>query len=435
MSVNEIENKRSVIEQAGLIPGQLALENRATLMSSVAPSQFEPEMLVVDFGAGTVDAAYFKDDSIRDVATFLGSGDQCSRVLEDQFTVEFPTAELIKQQVGDRDNVQFTDMTGQERRLPSIEIKKQLVPILKRQVEQVSDWLDDRSVKLACLAGGGSRFPFLSDIVSKITGIPGNRIVNKPPRVPDYVQDDNNLISHSSDYTALGMLLLLRKGETRHYHEFTVNGHSMRFLTDRSTVRARTICQYRGVTSVEPPPESAVMVEIDGEWHTERWEGQVEPEVTVEGNHVELDYEIRNGDRIEIDPPDEPEPVHLTAEAFLPEDVLRVNYRGDEYVFNAKLIQDDGEEMAPADRLTDGSSYHLQTEFTRDEITREIARRGADLTDPLLWKHEGTYTEREQFPIGETVEIIRGDTRVSVGLREIDRGNPPESEPIDHSLD
>jgi cell division protein FtsA len=430
--MREIENKRNVITQAGLAPGRVVLEPRAALRATVSPAEFDGSVVVIDFGAGTIDVAHLEGGRVRDYETFLGGGDAVTEEIESRGRMSFTEAEQVKSSLG-HEPISYTDVTGADRQLTRDELEGMIIPVLKDQLGALRDWFSERDPELVFLAGGGARFDFLGRLVGRMLDVDRDSVVHGPPGTIDDVSDEKELIRSSADFTALGTLLLVSEGRGRQYLRLTVNGRPYAKLMESESMTAGALREELGFESREPIPESAVMVQLDGDWETFRADHRLDPIVRVGEEVVDDQYELRSGDEVTIEPAEEPQSVDLRARDCLPDEILRVTYGDRELELKPYLTDTNGEVLSGDDRLEDGKQYTTHTSFPPETVLENVNQQLGDGPRQPLWKVEGQFTHPRDFEPGEHVELINGLSVEDTGLgrlEEVPEDGTPISTPL-----
>ena len=432
LPIRAIENKRNVLLEADLVPGRVLLEPRAVISGCVPSNQWEFSMAVMDFGAGTIDLALIEQGVVKDVETFLGSGDEVSRALQQQFEVSFDESEAIKRQV-DEKRVQYTDFSGDQRTVDSDSVITVVTQQLKKQLQRIRNWLEQHHPKLIFLAGGGSQFPFLPRMIARLFKYDEEQVINRPQLPREFDQLAQPVLPE--EYTALGISREIHEGRGARYLRAKVNDQPWaRLLTKDETYTVEQLLKEKGWESREPVPDSAMMVCLDGDWETFRADFRRKATVYVQGERVDPDYEIRSGDEIEVDPPEDPKPVNVTAGECVPDVELRVRFRESEWLFLPTLVDSRGRELEHDDTLEDGEEYQRKMTWTREEILNSLTEQSVDLPDRCLWKVNSTYTHDQEFHAGDSVRIVSAMDPKGAGLGQVTQ-IPDEPIALSTSLD
>lgn len=175
-----IEGLYTCMDNNGLEVCNLTLEPIAAMDLIIPPELRLLNLALVDIGAGTSDIAISKNGSIvgYDMATI--AGDEITECIMRNYLVDFNAAEEIKSNLSNNENnIEFTNVLGLTETLN----KKEVIEIIK---PSVYDLCSDITAKITnmnkeapaavFLAGGGSKTPFLIELLAEFLNIPHSRI-------------------------------------------------------------------------------------------------------------------------------------------------------------------------------------------------------------------------------------------------------------------
>ncbi len=435
LNLQDIQNKKNVLKAAGLVPGRLVLEPRAAVEAAMPDDEFVPRLGLIDFGAGTIDAALLEEGKIRDFCTLPGSGDKLTRKLEQVLLVDFKRAEKIKKKLQAVEEVEYEEMSGDSVEVSRSQMCRWLNPVLSEEIRPLKKWFDERTPELLFLAGGGSQFPGIEKIVSRVLKIDVENIILRPPWASDRVSDPRGLLSSNADYTAYGILLIAAANRGRFCLELTVNGDNMVRLVQGDEYRVSDLTDDLGYKSHDPHPQSAKMFKIEGEWETVKKDQDLSPVVEVNGQKAAADTVLRSGDNVSIMPAEKPEPVEVSASEFLPSRKLLLHWKDKTFELPARLRKNTGEVIYPARELEDGAEYARELFYSREEIIEYLQRRGVRPSGELLWMKNGKFCRDEQFKIGDEVKLLPAVDVEEVGLNRLNNLPASSDRPIPYPLD
>lgn len=415
LPMHEVENKQNVLIEADLVPGRVMLEPRAVISAFTPEDHRDLSRAVIDFGAGTIDLAYMEEGRVQDVETFIGSGDQLTQAIQDEFRVSFQQGEQIKKQAGES-TVQGRDFHGETVEYDGDVLTHTITSCLKGQILSFNPWLEEHSPRLIFLAGGGSQFLFLPRMIARILGRPEEEIISNLPFHLDSDESDFN----PADYTALGMARELGKDRGLIYLRFEVNDEPMSFLLDPDEeYTVADLLRDRGWETRTPAPESAMMIGIDGDWKTFRSDDRLTARVQRDGETLDEQAVLRTGDELSVDPPEKPGQVEVMAEDLLPEEQLRVSFNGDTFYREPYLVDENGSIVTGRDRLEDGREYQRKQSWNREEILNFLDSKQSIFPGSQLWKKNGRFTRDQMFHVEDTLEIFRELDPATVGLSKL----------------
>ncbi|HCX62598.1 MAG TPA: ATPase [Clostridiales bacterium] len=175
-----IEGLYSCMDKNNLVVCNLTLEPIAA-MDLIIPRELRLlNLALVDIGAGTSDIAISKDGSIvgYDMATI--AGDEITECLMKSYLVDFNTAEEIKSSLTvDTDHISIKNVLGFTQDFSKQEIFESIktaVYDLGSDISAKIHKMNNSSPAAVFLAGGGSKTPFLREVLSEFLNIPQSRI-------------------------------------------------------------------------------------------------------------------------------------------------------------------------------------------------------------------------------------------------------------------
>lgn len=177
-----IEGLYSCMDNNNLEVRNLTLEPIAAMDLIIPPELRLLNLGLVDIGAGTSDIAISKGGSIvgYDMATI--AGDEITECLMKNYLVDFNTAEEIKASLNeytDNDCISINNILGFTQDISKQEILESIKTSAYDLCADIStkiSKMNSDSPAAVFLAGGGSKTPFLSEILSEFLNIPPSRI-------------------------------------------------------------------------------------------------------------------------------------------------------------------------------------------------------------------------------------------------------------------
>ncbi|WP_313345146.1 cell division FtsA domain-containing protein [Sedimentibacter sp.] len=175
-----IEGLYSCMDKNNLEVINLTLEPIAAMDLIIPPELRLLNLALVDIGAGTSDIAISKDGSIvgYDMATI--AGDEITECLMKNYLLDFNAAEEIKSELsGDKDCISVKNVLGFTQDVNKQEIFESIKPAVYDLGSDISTKIhkmNNSSPAAVFLAGGGSKTPFLREILSEFLNIPQSRI-------------------------------------------------------------------------------------------------------------------------------------------------------------------------------------------------------------------------------------------------------------------
>ncbi len=173
-----VESLYAAMQQADMEVAGLTLEPIAAMNAAIPDKLRLLNLVMVDIGAGTSDIAVCKNGRVVGYTMATLAGDEITEALVQAYLVDFDTAEQIKLQLGEKEEIIFTDILGCEQRHES----KAILELLEESVQKLAKEISDRILEVnggrpsaVFLAGGGSHMVGLPERITECLGIPAER--------------------------------------------------------------------------------------------------------------------------------------------------------------------------------------------------------------------------------------------------------------------
>lgn len=221
-----VDSLYSVMNKVSLNVVNLTLEPIAAMEAVVPKNLRLLNIALVDVGAGTSDIAICNKESVTAYGMVPQAGDEVTEAIAQAYLVDFNTAERMKKEATEKEQVAYTDIIGFENTVSSEEIYKLAEPIVQKIAEEVARKIIDlngsKAPSAVFLVGGGAHTPFLKELISEKLNIPIQRIgIKGRDAVTDCVCTD--LTPGSSGVTVLGIALLSIKSLGHNFIDVTLN--------------------------------------------------------------------------------------------------------------------------------------------------------------------------------------------------------------------
>lgn len=298
-----VESLYSVIEKCGLEISTLTLEPIAAIEAVVPKNLRLLNIAMVDIGAGTSDIAISSKESISAYGMVPMAGDEVTEVIAQSCLVDFNTAEIIKRQIDQEENITFTDVLGIENTKSSEEIKSYIKPIVKELGEVISKKiieLNGNKVPSAIfLVGGGAHTPGLLEEISNNVNLPIQRIAIKDRTCINDCISNNDL--GSAGVTVIGIALVGIKNEGNDFINVDVNYVPISLFNSHQNTVADALVK----ASINPElliskRGKNLRYTLNGVKKITFGEKGVNSIIRVNGNISSLETKINDGDSISV---------------------------------------------------------------------------------------------------------------------------------------
>ncbi|MDK2967974.1 cell division FtsA domain-containing protein [Lacrimispora sp.] len=179
-----VESLYAAMHKIGLEVASLTLEPIAAINAAIPQNIRLLNLAMVDIGAGTSDIAVCRDGSVTGYTMAILAGDEITESIMKEYLVDFSTAEKIKSQIDEAEELKFTDILGFEQTITREAVFGSIKEASSRLCQEISEKIlevNGGMPSAVFLAGGGSRLAGLKEgivehlkIDSKRVAIAGN---------------------------------------------------------------------------------------------------------------------------------------------------------------------------------------------------------------------------------------------------------------------
>lgn len=161
-----VESLYAAMHKMGLEVGSLTLEPIAAINAAIPQNIRLLNLAMVDIGAGTSDIAVCRDGSVTGYTMAILAGDEITESIMKEYLVDFDTAEKIKSEIDEAEELHFTDILGFEQTITREAIFESIKEASSRLCEEISSKILEVNGGIPSavfLAGGGSRLSGLKE--------------------------------------------------------------------------------------------------------------------------------------------------------------------------------------------------------------------------------------------------------------------------------
>lgn len=298
-----VDSLYSVMNKVGLKVNNLTLEPIASIEAVVPKKLRLLNIALVDIGAGTSDIAISSKDSISSYGMVSQAGDEVTEAIVQECLVDFNTAEYIKINLTENEEITYTDVIGLENTVKSESILKIIKPIVKKIAEAIGKKIIELNANkppsALFLVGGGAHTPGIISELSEILNMPIQRIAIKDRKAIENCVSDNNI--GSAGVTVLGIALTSIKNGNNDFIEVTLNetpvtmfnshNHSVMDVIIHAGINPSMLITKNGKN---------LRYTLNGVKRVTFGERGRSPKIKVNGSIESLDKIIKSGDNIEI---------------------------------------------------------------------------------------------------------------------------------------
>lgn len=174
-----VESLYSAMHKINLEVASLTLEPIAAINAAIPQNIRLLNLAMVDIGAGTSDIAVCRDGSVTGYTMAILAGDEITETIMKEYLVDFDTAEKIKAEIDEAEEIQFMDILGFEQVITRKAIFECIKEASSRLCEEISAKIMEVNggvPSAVFLAGGGSRLSGLKEGIVEYLKIDSKRV-------------------------------------------------------------------------------------------------------------------------------------------------------------------------------------------------------------------------------------------------------------------
>lgn len=367
-----VDGLYKAVELAGLQVANLTLEPIAAIQVAI-PEKFRMlNIALVDVGAGTSDISITRDGVIEAYGMIPVAGDSLTEVVARHCLVDFNTAEQIKRQAEEQEEISYVDIIG----LPQTIGREELFAILKPGIENMTkpvaecirELNGDKPVSAVFVVGGGGRIPGYTEALAEELGIVKERVALRGKEVMGEIDFPEGIEKSSLLVTPVGICLNFYE-QSNNFIFVTFNEARVKVYDNGrlSVVDAAMQADFPN-DGLFPKRGKELNYTVDGKVRMKRGELGEAAVITVNGEAADIHTPIKANDIVQVTPSTEGEPAKLEIRS-LPEfqQSIRVNVN-DKKVELPKFAQVNGALQSGYYEVHDGDVICMLDYYTVAQV-------------------------------------------------------------------
>ncbi|NMA82782.1 MAG: cell division protein FtsA [Epulopiscium sp.] len=302
-----IDSLYAVVQRAGLEVMNLTLEPIAAI-EVVIPKEIQLlNLALVDIGAGTSDIAITKEGSISAYGMIPVAGDEITEQILHHCLTDFNTAEQIKLQISQKDEITFQDIFGLSQTIS----KETLLEILEPAVDKIALDISQKILTLNggkspnavfCVGGGSQMIGFVEKLAAYLE-LPIGRVAIRGLEVAAKRIGFPSKLSGPEMITPLGLCLVSISQRGNSFVDIIFNKEPLRLFNTHSLV-VMDVATYKGFdhTNLISRKGKDLVFILNGESKKIKGEIGQPAQISLNGQSVSLQHPIQAGDNLEINP-------------------------------------------------------------------------------------------------------------------------------------
>ncbi len=219
------------VELAGLQVINLTLEPIAAIQLAI-PERFRMlNIALLDVGAGTTDISITNDGCILAYGMLPVAGDALTEEIARHCLVDFSTAESIKREAMEKEQISFTDIMMLPQTITASEVGKITLPKVEEMAVQAAEKIMElnggKSVSAVFIVGGGGKIPGYTEAIADKLGIAKERVALRGEEVMQMVVFEEDIKKDSLLVTPVGICMNYYE-QTNNFIFVNFNGDSIK---------------------------------------------------------------------------------------------------------------------------------------------------------------------------------------------------------------
>ena len=355
----------NVLELSCLTPQHMTLEPIAAISLVVPPDLRKLNIVLTDIGAGTSDIAVSRDGTIIAYGVVPMAGDEITESLCERFLIDFHTAEMVKRRISTEKTelVTVNDILDTEVNITREMFIETVTPVINEITQKIADEtieLNGKPPVAALIVGGGAKSYSFVEVLGKKLNLSQNRAALKSIENLPNVEDRSGKM-HGSEYiTPVGIAYSVDTHTSSVFVRVSINGKSVDLMgiDNKNTVmQALLQCGHR-VEEIIGKPGPALTYELNGEVKIVKGTMGQEATIKIEGETGNVHSRLKHGDTVQFSPGKEGKPPELFLSSVVTPLPLVLN--GNKIALMPRVTIN-GDELAGDVQIKDGDK--IETDF------------------------------------------------------------------------
>lgn len=368
-----VDGLYKAVEFAGLEVANLTLEPIAAIQVAIPEMYRMLNIALVDVGAGTSDISITRDGSIIAYGMIPVAGDALTEIIAQNCLVDFNTAECIKRQSGEMEQVEYQDIMGLPQVITRQQVEELVKPVVDRMTGEVADKIrelnGDKSVSAVFVVGGGGVIAGYTQSLAQQLGIQKERVAVRGQEVMqqiEFLKEDAR--KDSLMVTPIGICLSFYEQSNSfifvHFNKQRIKIYDNNHL---AVVDAAVQAEFPN-DGLFPKRGKELNFTVNGQYRIQRGEPGEAAMIFVNGYEADIHTGIHANDVIEVRESTAGEAASLEIDQ-LPEylSTLRVKINGT-MVELPRFVQVNGSLQSGYYKIQDGDVIEILNYYTVEQI-------------------------------------------------------------------
>ena len=301
-----VESLYAVTNRLGLEVSSLTLEPIAALNAAIPADIRMLNLVLVDIGAGTSDIAVCREGSVVGYTMATVAGDEITELLMRSLLVDFRTGERLKLALGSMEPVQYPDILGIKHEISPQNLSEVVQPAAQKLAAEIAGQILDLNggpPSAVFLAGGGSKLQGLPAMVAGALEMSEARVALAGNHFANSAFSDEYQLVDPEYATPLGIGASAALGMINDSYMVTLNGYPAKLFRN-GALNLRDVLLMNGFHYGDMMGRTGANLSftLNGQREFLRGMPGVEAKASINGRPAEFSTVVRAGDRIEFTP-------------------------------------------------------------------------------------------------------------------------------------
>ncbi len=416
LPVQVVDAMTAVMKRVGLEIEHMTLEPIAAIEVAVPEEVRLLNIALVDVGAGTSDIAISKDGVIIAYGMVPMAGDEITEAIAKEYLLDFNVAEAVKRSLVEKSEFKVRDVLDSVKVITRKDLYQVIDPVIDAITGKIAETiigLNGGSPKAVMVVGGGAKVPGFVERLAEKLSLPKERVSLKGVENVPFLQDYTKRLSGSDLVTPVGIAKSALFGKGSIFSRVYVNDVPIKMMGLGGKYTVMQVLMQAGydLGDIIGRPAPALVYEVNGKVKSFR-RGGIKVRITVNGKEATTKTLVQHGDHIKVEKSEEVVEEKLRVKDAV-EKVTAV-FEGEEipvlpkFMVNGEYVDEDyeikdgdkveHEVFVPVKRIKEAVKEHYRVIVNGQVVFPEIEVR--------VVKGDEELPDSESVRVGERVDIV-----------------------------
>lgn len=309
-----VDSLFEVLKRVDIAIESLTLEPIAAIEIAI-PQKFRMlNLALVDIGAGTSDIAISRNGSIIGYGMVQKAGDKITEAVAEKYLIDFNLAEDVKVAISTKEKARFNDILGIKHELTKEQFLKDIEPVVDDIVSEITReilFLNGKAPGAIFCVGGGSQIDTIRLMLAQKLEMPVERVAIRSRESLENIKFKSKALKGPEVVTPLGIAAVAQKNTFHNFIKVYVNDEELTIFNAKKITVAQ--CLFSAGIKIEEVLKGSKAEDISytimGEEVKIPGSKGYPGELFLNESKVSLEAEVNQGDKIKVIMPKKPKNV------------------------------------------------------------------------------------------------------------------------------